>query len=109
MHASIEPEVILRYAVKGLNDSMGPNGLVPSLLIFGTLQSFPMTTANTTEQKVSIEMMQTARSEVAQIRAEQRIATAIKAKVPPSAKFRLKQGDIVMAYSEAERKWKNGC
>lgn len=87
---------------------MPPNGLVPSLLGFGTFPSFSVATENTAEQEVHIEIMQTARNEVARIPAEQRIATAVKTSVPPSAKFKLKPGDILSGYSEAKRKWKQG-
>ena len=38
---SISKETCLRLAVKALNDTMGPEGLVPSLLVFGVLPRFP--------------------------------------------------------------------
>lgn len=32
---SIDPKLALQMAFKALNDSIGPNGLVPTLLVFG--------------------------------------------------------------------------
>lgn len=37
-----EPELLLRYVIKGLNCTMGPNGLDGSLVGFSTLPKFPM-------------------------------------------------------------------
>jgi hypothetical protein len=38
--------VALRVAVKALNDSDGPNGLIPTLLVFGAIPQLPMLTGN---------------------------------------------------------------
>lgn len=51
-------------------------------------------------------MMHSVREELVQIRAEQRVAAALKASVLPAAKFQMKPGDSVMGYNEKERKWK---
>lgn len=39
---NMEPEILLRFAVKGLKDAMGSNGYVPSLLLLGTLFTLSM-------------------------------------------------------------------
>lgn len=39
-HPKLDPEVLLRYAVKGIKATMGPEGLVPSLSVFGVVTSF---------------------------------------------------------------------
>lgn len=39
---------------------------------------------------------------MAQIRAEQQVAAALEANVPPSAKYKIEPGDSVMGYSEKE-------
>jgi hypothetical protein len=38
----IPREVALRVAVNSLNDCVGPNGLTPTLLVFGTLPQLPL-------------------------------------------------------------------
>jgi hypothetical protein len=37
----VGPALLLRIAVKAINDAMGTNGLVPSLLVFGVVPRFP--------------------------------------------------------------------
>jgi transposase InsO family protein len=37
-------ETVLKLAVKTMNDTMGPSGLVPSYLVFGSLPRFPART-----------------------------------------------------------------
>lgn len=50
-HPNIQRAILLQYAVKSQNDTMGPNGLVPYLIIFRTIPSFPMTTIDVPAQK----------------------------------------------------------
>lgn len=45
-YTNIKAEELLRYAAKGLNDSMGSKRLVPRSLVFGNMPSFLMTTIN---------------------------------------------------------------
>jgi hypothetical protein len=37
----VGPALLLRIAVKTINDAMGTDGLVPSLLVFGAVPRFP--------------------------------------------------------------------
>jgi len=37
---NISDEEVLQYAVKSLNDSVGPDGLVPTLLVYGALPRY---------------------------------------------------------------------
>jgi hypothetical protein len=44
----VGPALLLRIAVKAINDAMGTNGLVPSLLVFGAVPRFlPMSITET--------------------------------------------------------------
>lgn len=69
-HPDIGPEIILRYVIKCLNDTMGPNSPVPLLLVYGTMPTFPITNRQTLNQKKQFEVLKSARKEVAHIRAE---------------------------------------
>lgn len=42
---SLSPEAALQMAVKAVNDTAGPNGIVPTLLVFGT---YPRLTEDST-------------------------------------------------------------
>lgn len=76
-HNSLKPEVALRYAVKGLNDTMVPAGHVPSVLVFGTLPTFPILNKDIPGYEDLIKALRIARDEVASVRAEQAIRREI--------------------------------
>lgn len=59
---SLHPEVCIRYAFKALNDTAGPNGLVPSSLVFGRLTSHPLLQPSLPTQAEITAVMQLARS-----------------------------------------------
>lgn len=52
-----------------------------------------------------MEMIETARQVVEQIRAERQATREIKSNIPPAAKYVLKSGDEVLAYSERDGIW----
>lgn len=54
-YTKAEPEAILLYAVKSLNDSMVARGLITSLLVFGTFARFPVIARNTSGKKGELE------------------------------------------------------
>lgn len=60
-HPKIEPEVILLYAVKVMNYCMDPEGPVPSLLVFGTMPTFPITDSDRHEQSERLSAMKISR------------------------------------------------
>lgn len=104
-HSSLSENLKLRLAVKALNDTAGPKGLVSSLLVFGTIPSLGNTNANLVELEDRFRAMHAARAEAAKIVAEQRIQIALRSNIPPSAKYQLRTGQTVMAYSEKQRRW----
>lgn len=59
-HPNIEPEIVPRYAIKGNNDTKGPNALVPSYLVSGTMPTFSVKTINTPTQVGHMDVMRTA-------------------------------------------------
>lgn len=66
----MDPEILLGYTMEGLKDTMGPNGLVPSLLVFDTIISFPIINKLTDVRKSRTEIIKMARNEVFRIRTE---------------------------------------
>ena len=66
----------LALAVKAMNDTMNEDGLVPSLLVFGTLPRFPLTDSNVVAQKERMRVLSCARKEMETIVAQRRIYTA---------------------------------
>lgn len=104
-HPTIDPEIGVRLAVKALNDTTGPDGMVPSLLVFGSLPSFPAVNMDLPIQKERMAALQTARKEMASIVARLRVQEALRYKIPPSTHFLIKLGDAVYFYREG----KSGC
>lgn len=54
--------IILRISTKVINDTKGPNGCVPSLLLFGTLPGFPCTSSMNENQTKRFEYPKLART-----------------------------------------------
>lgn len=58
---NLDLETLLRYVIKGLSYTMGTNGLVPSLLVFGTLPTFLMENKKLMNQSGRMKAITTAR------------------------------------------------
>ena len=56
----LDPEITLRLAVKGANDTMGPDGHVPSKFVFGTEPAFLVVNSALPTQLQRMKSLQTA-------------------------------------------------
>lgn len=79
---------------------MVPNGLVPSLLVFGCLPSFPVPSNSNLRQQDRFVALKLGASEMETIVSENRIKTALRSKLPPSTHYLIKPGDQVRVYRE---------
>lgn len=94
------PDVLrLRFAIKVLNDTAGVNGLVPSLLVFGTIPSLGNAEADIADQEDRFNALSAARKEAAVITAEPQIRLALKSNITQSAKYSLRPGQIVIVFT----------
>jgi hypothetical protein len=84
-YPELDSNIVLRLCINAMNDTMGPEGLVPSLLVFGVLPRFPATQTSLPNQKDRMEALSTARSEMETITSESRLAEAMHRNVPPAA------------------------
>jgi hypothetical protein len=79
----VDKDVALQIAFKALNDTAGPDGLVPTLLVFGAyprmVESDPLS-PTVTQQAAAIKK---AMVEIRKIRAEQQIADALRTRNGP--------------------------
>ncbi len=73
----MDKNIVLKLAMKATNDTMGPEGLVPSYLVFGCIPRFPSTESTLSTQQQRMDGMQAARLEMAIITAEVRIGKAL--------------------------------
>ena len=104
-YPKLDVEVALRCAIKGINDTMGPEGLVPSYLVFGTIPTFPTMNTNLPSQRDRMEALSYARNEMAAISAKLRIQSALRAKLPPATEYLVYPGDWVYVFRERTKDW----
>jgi hypothetical protein len=74
---SMSLELALHLAVNAMNDTMGPNGLVTSLLVFGMVPRFPIIDANVPEQEQRVLAMKVSREEYQNVVAEMIMKAAL--------------------------------
>jgi hypothetical protein len=67
LNSSTDNEDILQMAVKALNDTAGPNGLVPTLLVFGT---YPRINADSPPSPDIVQRAEAVRKAMKMLRAE---------------------------------------
>ena len=99
----------LRYAVKGINDMANIDGLVPSLLVFCVVPSFPLSNKPLPNQRSRLQAIVDARLEMGRIVSEQRITRALKSKLPPAFLHDIRPGDDVLVYLEKNKRWIGPC
>ena len=97
-HPRHPKEIILALANKAMNDTMGPEGLVPSLLVFGVIPRVSAATSELPEHAVRLSMMQTARDEMESITARLRLKTVLRSRLPKATHSILTEGDPVLVW-----------
>lgn len=99
----VDPEVLLRFSVKAMNDTLGPEGLFPSALVFGEYPSI-RTVSELLEERPTLssraELAIAARKEMAQIMAKQRVQRGLRHNVPAATDRAFAPGDKVLVWRE---------
>ena len=95
-------DVILQAAVKAINDSAGPDGLTPTLLVYGTYPRIGDTGSGTPTTSQRAKAMRRAMDAVRQVRAKQDIKDAMNTRNGPDvdALFDLPMGSEVLVFRE---------
>lgn len=102
-YAALSDNLGSRFAVKSLNETDRSKGLVPWLLVFGTIPSLWNTGVTLTDQDERFKAMYTARSKASKLIAEKQIWTGLKINVPPSAKYQLISDQKPMAKRKTKK------
>jgi hypothetical protein len=97
--------MILSCATKVLNDTMGENGLVPTLLVFGIIPRFPILSTDLPEQKERMRVITAAQAEYNTIVAERRLLSALQSRVPAAADRIYQVGEEVLVWRERPNSW----
>jgi hypothetical protein len=99
-------ELLLDASVKPANDLMGPDGLLPTLLVFGVCLKLPLKDSSSTAVPYSarLQIMLEARDEYTAIMDDHRLKTALEVQTAqyPSD---LLYNDPVVVYRTTTRKW----
>lgn len=104
---SVDDHYLLAVSVMCVNSTVGPEGLCPTLLVFGAMPKLPLPESlpSATQQGQRMMLMEKAREEYMKIIAEMRLKTAEKAFIPKSPSLELKYGDKVLVYRDTTRRW----
>ena len=95
--------IILSVAVKAMNDTLGPEGLVPSALVFGEYPEVNTISEPRTERmslEARAELARAARKEMETQVAKARIKRALQYRVPPATDVVYQPGDLVLVWRE---------
>lgn len=99
-HSDLPVEDALALSVWGMNQTAGPSGLVPTLMVFGVLPRMPVTPVNLPGQRDRVMAMHAARDEMAKHVAKSRLERAARSRVPASADAIIRAGMSVLVYRE---------
>jgi hypothetical protein len=81
--STVSKEIILQMAVKAINDTAGPDELVPTLLVFGAylrMHAMDPPAPSITQRAIAIEKAMT---EIRKLRAERQVADALNTRNGP--------------------------
>lgn len=78
-----------------MNDTAGPDGVVPSLLVLGSLPSFPAINMDVPAQRERMAALQSSREEMASISERLLVKEALHSKLPPFTRYLISPGDAV--------------
>jgi hypothetical protein len=80
----VTPDNVLQMAVKAVNDTAGPNGLVPTLLVFGTYPCLSPSSPPSPSITARAAAVRKAMAEVRKFKAERQVAEALATRNGPS-------------------------
>jgi len=96
-------QVLLDLAVKGMNDTLGPEGLVRSALVFGSMPSLAML-GSTPDPRATLEdraaIANSARKSMQQQMAKLRVQRALRHQVPAAADRHFQVGQNILVWRE---------
>lgn len=94
--------ITLRLAVKAINDSLGPEGLVPSLLVFGSMPSLPAFKKPYPERRERMAALSFLWAEMKTVFAEPHISQAARSKLKPAIHAMFNPDKEVQVYKKQE-------
>jgi len=99
-HLDAPPEVVLALTVSAMNQTIGPHGLVPTLLVIGLIPRIPVSPLLLPAQLDRMRAADTARKEMRAQVARARLRVALRDRVPAASDADLVLGAQVLVYRE---------
>ena len=103
VYPNVYKTLLLQMAIKAMNDTLGPEGLVPLSLVFGELPRV-YTASETPQPRDTLgeraTMFHAARTEMQRIMAKMRVARGLRHSVPLAANRAFDPGDQVLVWRE---------
>jgi len=99
-HPDLPPDVALTLAVSAMHKTIGPHGLVPTLLVFGLIPRVPVSPLRLPTQQDRMRAAETACKEMRAQVARARFQAALRLRVPAAADGDLPVGTSVLVYCE---------
>lgn len=98
-------ELVLRLACKVMNDTAGPDGIVPTELVFEKHARLPLPATHVyLDQSERIQVLRLARAEYEAIVDRNRISQALRSRIPSGAKRMLRIDDLARVFRETDRR-----
>lgn len=96
----LAPDPVLAVAVKAVNETAGPSGFVPTLLVFGVSPHLPFEPRALPGQAMRMRVMYAARKEMGRLTAQERVSAALLRNAPAASGTTIAVGDEVLWYRE---------
>lgn len=104
-HPHLDPEIAVRCAIKSINDTMVPEGLVPSYLVFGVIPVLSVLRTELPSQNQRMKAIATAREEMTCISEKLRIRQALRSKLPFATDYIVYPENMMYVFREEENNW----
>lgn len=98
--SNLSAKQALPLSIKAINDTAGPNGLIPTHLVFGVMPQIPIKSHNLPHQVAKVKAMKEARDEAVILVARTRLETETTSNVFAAANIDVKIGADVLVFKE---------
>ena len=103
MYPTLSKELRLSLSVKAMNDTAGPNRIVPSPILLGEILHIPHMPHSNADIDTRMQQMRTARREYENIVVQSRVRQTLQLKSPEASIKTSSRGQPVYVYREKKR------
>lgn len=97
--------IVLRLSMEAINDSMEPNGLLPSLLVFRKIPKFPSTSSMNSIRTERFEAFKVERAKIETIAVAAGMQRAAQSKQQSSSIYQILPRELERVYRERTARW----